>query len=67
MSRKRKPPHYSPLREMARQLRGQRVPGGCDECNAYQTMEEDPDHPAIFHLRIHHDDWCPFLARMEVN
>jgi hypothetical protein len=67
MSRKRKPPHYSPLRDLAGQLRGRRIYGGCDHCNAYQTVEEDPDFPAITHLYIHHDHWCPWLARMEVN
>jgi hypothetical protein len=42
------------LRELTRRLRGRRVLGGCDECNAYQTMEEaaDPsvtvDGPAPF-------------------
>jgi hypothetical protein len=53
------------LRNMARQLAGAQIPGGCDECDAYQTMEEDPDLPNAFHVRVHHDDWCPFLARME--
>jgi hypothetical protein len=46
---------------------GRRVYGGCDCCRAYHTLEEDPDFPAIFHIRVHHDDWCPFLARIEVN
>jgi hypothetical protein len=53
------------LRELTRRLRGRRVLGGCDECNAYQTMDEDAF--GIFHIRVHHDDWCPFLARIEVN
>jgi hypothetical protein len=26
------------LRNMARQLAGAQIPGGCDECDAYQTM-----------------------------
>jgi hypothetical protein len=53
------------LRAMVNQLGAARIPGGCDHCDAYQTMDKDPDHPRIFHLRIHHDDWCPFLARVE--
>ena len=53
------------LRELTRRLAGRRVPGGCDECNAYQTMEEDADLPGVFHIRIHHDDWCAFLARIQ--
>jgi hypothetical protein len=55
------------LRELAARLRGRRVSGGCDECNTYQTLEEDSDLPGYFHIRIHHDHWCPFLARIEVN
>jgi hypothetical protein len=52
------------LRAMVDQLDGAAVRGGCDHCDAYQTMDEDPDLPRIFHLRVHHDDWCPFLARI---
>jgi hypothetical protein len=43
------------LSELTRRLAGRRVYGGCDECEAYQT---------IFQVRIHHDDRCPFLARI---
>ena len=35
--------------------------GGCDRCNAYQTMKADPVHDGIFYLEIHHDACCPFL------
>lgn len=55
------------LREIAKRLRGRRIPGGCDECNAYQTLEEDPDLPGCFRIRISHDHWCAFIARIEVN
>jgi hypothetical protein len=51
----------SALRELTRQLAGRRVPGGCEYCNAFQAMHED--ELGIFHLTVHHDDWCPFLAR----
>jgi hypothetical protein len=27
-------------------------------------MEEDADLPGYFHIRVHHHDWCPFLARI---
>jgi hypothetical protein len=56
-----------PLRELLAKMNGAKVYGGCDECDAYQTMEADPDLPHVFHLRIHHDDWCPFLARIGKN
>jgi hypothetical protein len=50
---------------MVNQLNGAKILGGCDHCDAYQTMAEDPDFPGLFHLRIHHDNWCPFLAHIE--
>jgi hypothetical protein len=55
------------LRELAVALRGAEIPGGCDECNANQTLKKDPDFPSLFHLHIHHDDWWPFLARIEAR
>jgi hypothetical protein len=41
-------------------LDGQQVPGGCDDCHACQTLSIDPD--GIWHVRVHHDHWCPWLA-----
>ena len=35
------------LREIAKRLRGRRVYGGCDECRAYQTLEEDREIPGL--------------------
>lgn len=58
-------PTTDSLRELARRLTGRETYGGCDECNAYQTMEEDADLPGFLHIRIHHDAWCPFLARIQ--
>lgn len=40
---------------------GQQVPGGCDDCDAYQTVERD--QYGIWHLTVHHDDGCPWLAQ----
>jgi hypothetical protein len=53
------------LRSLARLLKGQKIAGGCDDCDAYQTVEEDPDHPAICYITIHHADTCPWLAQRE--
>lgn len=47
--------------EMAR-LDGKRVPGGCDDCDAYQTVA--PARAGAWLVRVHHDDWCPTLARL---
>jgi hypothetical protein len=56
-----------PLHELVAALAGAKVYGGCDECNAYQTVKADPDFPSLVHLYVHHDDWCPFLARIGKN
>lgn len=52
-------PEPNPVIPILNQLAGRRIPGGCPHCNAYQEVEADPNHPAIFHCRIYHDDWCP--------
>ena len=42
-------------------LTGQRVPGGCDDCNAYQTVVKQD---GIYVLTVHHDSTCPYyIAR----
>ena len=38
-----------------------RIPGGCDECDAYQTID-DTSAP-IYVLRVHHDQTCSWLAQ----
>jgi hypothetical protein len=43
-------------------LSGQRVPGGCDTCDAYQTLRRAGE--GVYLIAVHHDDWCPVLARM---
>ena len=55
----------SALRELTQRLGGRRVYGGCDSCVAYQTIHSDAF--GIFHIVVHHDDWCPFLARIQRN
>ena len=45
------------------QLDGAEIPGGCDECETpYQTVKSESFG---FVLTVHHDDWCPRLARYE--
>jgi hypothetical protein len=41
------------------QIEDQPIPGGCDACDAYQTVEAVA--PGVHSLTVHHDDWCPFL------
>jgi hypothetical protein len=44
-------------------LDGQRVPGGCEHCDAYQTVR--PVSAGMWSISIHHDDWCPVLAQRQ--
>jgi len=50
------------INDIFKALAGQRIAGGCDRCNAYQTMTKEH---GIHVIHVHHDDWCPFLARYE--
>lgn len=47
------------LDQLVADLAGQRVPGGCESCDSWQTLDE---HHGIFRVRVHHDDGCPVLA-----
>jgi len=47
------------LSDLLNQFGDKRIPGGCDLCDAFQTIEQV--EPGIHALTIHHDDWCPFL------
>jgi hypothetical protein len=40
-------------------LTGHRLPGGCDDCAAYQTVTRVAD--GLYVLTVHHDDTCPAL------
>lgn len=44
-------------------LEGARITGGCDHCDAYQTVS--PVAAGVWSIAIHHDDWCPVLAASE--
>ena len=44
-------------------LQGRRIPGGCVDCTAYQTVREDA--PNVYVVVVHHDDTCPTLRRIE--
>jgi hypothetical protein len=41
------------------------IPGGCTTWAAEQTVWPDPDHPALWHCTVAHDDGCPTLERYE--
>jgi len=42
-------------------LDGKRIPGGCDSCDAYQSVV--PKAAGMYVIQVHHDEWCPFLNR----
>jgi hypothetical protein len=49
------------LKGVYEQVRDQRIPGGCPDRAAYQTMTRVAAR--IYSLTVHHDDTCPsFLA-----
>lgn len=41
---------------------GSEVPGGCDDCDAFQTVERIAC--GVFRVVVHHDSWCPTLRTM---
>lgn len=41
-------------------LDGARIPGGCETCDAYQTVH--PESTGVWTIDIHHDSDCPRLA-----
>jgi len=43
-------------------MTGHRMPGGCDDCTAYQTVEQHD--PGVYLLTVHHDDTCPSYLAM---
>lgn len=45
--------------ELFKKLEGDHIPGGCDQCDAYQVLEQLS--PGVHALNIHHDDNCPVL------
>ena len=43
----------------------QRIPGGCPDCAAEQTLTEEL--PGLWKLTIAHDDTCPALRNREAG
>ena len=50
------------LRELG-PLEGQRTPGGCNQCEAFQTV--DPIRGGVWMVSVHHDPGCPVFAEIE--
>jgi hypothetical protein len=41
-------------------LDGARVLGGCEHCDAWQTVSAVS--AGVWGITVHHDDWCPIVA-----
>jgi hypothetical protein len=52
----------NPASELIRSMDGAQVPGGCDQCDAYQVVVADRWGPNMHSIEVRHDDWCPWLA-----
>jgi hypothetical protein len=44
-------------------LLDQRIPGGCDDCDAYQQLTTDGS--GIYVLAVRHDATCPWLSQRD--
>lgn len=64
MSNRRRLRPTNPVSMLIRSQDGAKIPGGCEQCDAYQTVQSDYYGPDLHRLAVHHDDWCPFLARI---
>lgn len=65
-SRRRLSPAQDAVARVLGPLDGARLPGGCDDCDAFQTV--DPGSVAgVWINRVHHDEWCPVLARIRAG
>ncbi|MFI2375638.1 hypothetical protein ACH5AO_11290 [Streptomyces sp. NPDC018964] len=52
----------TPVEQELRALVGERIPGGCDHCNADQVLKSDVSAPGIFMLNVQHNDGCRWYA-----
>jgi hypothetical protein len=55
----------SGFEEIFRKVEGSAIPGGCDTCDAYQTVETLT--PGVHVIHVNHDDWCPTLRAMNAG
>jgi hypothetical protein len=53
------------LDDLFEQIEDQPIPGGCERCDAYQTVSTVA--PGVHVMNVHHDEWCPFLRSMEAE
>lgn len=56
-------PYRRQLTDLLGPLDGKHIPGGCDQCDAYQTATAIA--VGVWNITVHHDDWCPFLKSVK--
>ena len=61
--RHRLSPAQSEIVAMLGPLEGARIPGGCEDCDAYKTAH--PMAAGMWNIAVYHDDWCPVLSAHE--
>lgn len=49
--------------EILQALAGHTIPGGCDHCQAHQTITDAGC--SVHVLTVHHDDTCPVYKRQK--
>lgn len=52
-----------PIAPIAASVGTGRIPGGCPDCDAYQTL--DASAAPVYRLTVHHDDTCPTYLRLK--
>ena len=57
----RGPTQHKDERSVLDAMTGHRMPGGCADCPAYQTITQHT--PGVYVLAVFHDDTCPELRR----
>lgn len=48
----------TPVRSHLDAMTDRRLPGGCDDCDAYQTVTQHGN--GVYVLTVHHDASCPY-------
>lgn len=61
MSNRRKLRPQTAVPSVLDSMTGHRLPDGCDDCTAYQTL--DRHDTGVYVLTVHHDDTCPTYRR----
>jgi hypothetical protein len=51
--------------ELFKKVDGEQIPGGCDHCDAYQTVKVVS--PGVHEIQVSHDDWCPVLRAIQAG